>query len=155
MDRQSSNSARVVALARCWIGTPYHHQASLKGVGCDCLGLVRGVWSEYHGREAEAPPPYTPDWGQVGTKETLLDAAKRHFHPVALDRLEPGTVIVFRMFKTAIAKHCGIVSNGGHMIHAQEGVGVVEIRLSDHWVRRAVAGFVFRKGLCSRDTTIE
>ena len=34
----------VIAEARSWIGTPYRHQASLKGVGCDCLGLVRGVW---------------------------------------------------------------------------------------------------------------
>jgi cell wall-associated NlpC family hydrolase len=33
----------IVAEARTWIGTPYRHQASLKGVGCDCLGLVRGV----------------------------------------------------------------------------------------------------------------
>ena len=34
----------IVAETRDWIGTPYRHQASLKGVGCDCLGLVRGVW---------------------------------------------------------------------------------------------------------------
>jgi hypothetical protein len=34
----------IVAETRAWIGTPYRHQASLKGVGCDCLGLVRGVW---------------------------------------------------------------------------------------------------------------
>jgi NlpC/P60 family putative phage cell wall peptidase len=36
----------LVTLARGWIGTPYRHQASLKGVGCDCLGLLRGVWRE-------------------------------------------------------------------------------------------------------------
>jgi NlpC/P60 family putative phage cell wall peptidase len=34
----------IVAETRAWLGTPYRHQASLKGVGCDCLGLVRGVW---------------------------------------------------------------------------------------------------------------
>ncbi|MGA8997361.1 MAG: peptidase P60, partial [Pseudolabrys sp.] len=34
----------IVAETRRWIGTPYRHQASLIGVGCDCLGLVRGVW---------------------------------------------------------------------------------------------------------------
>ena len=39
LSRQQSSRRR----AR-WIGTPYRHQASLKGVGCDCLGLVRGVW---------------------------------------------------------------------------------------------------------------
>ncbi|MFD0934795.1 peptidase P60, partial [Methylobacterium trifolii] len=36
--------ADVVAQARLWLGTPYRHQASLAGVGCDCLGLLRGVW---------------------------------------------------------------------------------------------------------------
>jgi len=34
----------IIAEARSWIGTPYHHQAALKGVGYDCLGFVRGVW---------------------------------------------------------------------------------------------------------------
>ena len=36
--------AAIVAEARAWIGTPYRHQASLKGIGCDCLGLLRGIW---------------------------------------------------------------------------------------------------------------
>ena len=30
----------IIAEARAWIGTPYHHQAALKGVGCDCLGQI-------------------------------------------------------------------------------------------------------------------
>lgn len=33
----------LIREAREWIGTPFHHQAALKGVGCDCGGLVRGV----------------------------------------------------------------------------------------------------------------
>jgi NlpC/P60 family putative phage cell wall peptidase len=36
----------IVAAARSWFGTPYHHQASVKGVGSDCLGLIRGIWRE-------------------------------------------------------------------------------------------------------------
>ena len=38
------NREQIVAAARGWVGTPYRHQASLKGIGADCLGLVRGVW---------------------------------------------------------------------------------------------------------------
>ena len=49
--------ARTVAAARLWTGTPYHHQASLRGVGCDCLGLVRGVWRDLYGAEPETVPP--------------------------------------------------------------------------------------------------
>jgi len=33
----------VVAEARQWLGTPYHHGASVKGAGCDCIGLIIGV----------------------------------------------------------------------------------------------------------------
>ena len=47
----AARRARIVATARSWLGTPYHHQASLRGVGCDCLGLVRGVWRELYGDE--------------------------------------------------------------------------------------------------------
>ena len=49
---------RVVAAARHWRGTPYHDQASRRGVGCDCLGLVRGVWAALEGHEPEPVPAY-------------------------------------------------------------------------------------------------
>ncbi len=70
------HGARVVALARRWIGTPYRHQASLKGVGCDCLGLVRGVFAEITGKAAEAPPPYQPDWAERCGVDRLMEAAR-------------------------------------------------------------------------------
>jgi NlpC/P60 family putative phage cell wall peptidase len=47
---------QIVAAARGWLGTPYHHQASVKGVGCDCLGLIRGLWRELLGDEPETLP---------------------------------------------------------------------------------------------------
>ena len=33
----------ILAAAYDWLDTPYQHQASVKGGGCDCLGLIRGV----------------------------------------------------------------------------------------------------------------
>ena len=48
---------RVIGAARHWLGTPYHDQASLHGVGCDCLGLVRGVWRGLYGPEPMAIHP--------------------------------------------------------------------------------------------------
>lgn len=35
--------AAIVAEARTWTGTRWMHQADVKGVGCDCIGLLRGV----------------------------------------------------------------------------------------------------------------
>lgn len=52
--------ADALAEARKWIGTPYHHQASRAGVGCDCLGLVSGVWRALYGDEPQTLPPYGP-----------------------------------------------------------------------------------------------
>src|SRR5688572_27964758 len=69
---------RIVAEARAFIGTPYRHQASLRGVGCDCLGLVRGVWRALHGGEPEATPAYTRDWAEASGIESLAEAARRH-----------------------------------------------------------------------------
>jgi NlpC/P60 family putative phage cell wall peptidase len=51
----------AVAEARLWLGTPYMHQASARGAGADCLGLLRGIWRALYGDEPEVVPPYTED----------------------------------------------------------------------------------------------
>ncbi len=86
----------IVALARTWLGTPYHHQASCRGVGTDCVGLVRGIWRELYGREAEAAPAYTRDWAEATGRETLLEAARRHLVEITPREAAPGDVLVFR-----------------------------------------------------------
>ncbi len=88
--------ARIVALARTWLGTPYHHQASVRGAGADCLGLLRGVYAELYGAEPEAPPPYTPSWAEDRGAETLRDAAARHLVALEPAAAEPGDVLLFR-----------------------------------------------------------
>src|SRR5690242_19627593 len=89
----------IIAEARSWIGTPYRHQASLKGVGCDCLGLVRGVWRTLLGEEPERAPPYSPDWAEALQQETLAQAAARHLVPIARDQVLPGDVLLFMRFR--------------------------------------------------------
>jgi len=102
--------ADIVALARGWLGTPYHHQASLKGVGCDCLGLIRGVYAEACGQPAETPPPYSRDWAEASGRETMIEAAGRHLRAVSPADAEPGDVLIFRLRPGAMAKHAGIMS---------------------------------------------
>ncbi|WP_112323304.1 NlpC/P60 family protein [Oceanibium sediminis] len=139
-------SAEIVALAESWIGTPYAHQASLKGVGCDCLGLVRGIWRARYGAEPEAVPPYTPDWGEPAGQEILLAAAARSLVPVASGDMAPGDVLVFRMRGRGIAKHLGILCREGadaSFIHAYSRVGVVRSPLGQAWRARLAAAFRF------------
>lgn len=132
--------ARIVEAARVWIGTPYRHQASLKGVGCDCLGLVRGVYAEITGLAAEEPGPYQPDWAERAGADRLILAARRHCGAaISLSETRPGDIVLFRWRDGVAAKHAGILSGPQHFIHAYEQAGVIESALVPSWRRRIAA----------------
>ena len=133
---------RIVTEARSWIGTPYRHQASLKGVGCDCLGLLRGVWREVMGQEPELPPPYSPDWAEAGA-DTLVAAARRYLMEIERHEIAPGDVLLFRWRDTLPAKHCAVVASPSSMIHAHDGASVVEVALCPWWRRHLAHAFRF------------
>jgi len=142
----SGQGARIVTAARGWLGTPYRHQAACRGAGCDCLGLVRGIWREIRGAEPERPPAYSMDWAEPARQEALWQAAARHLRAKGLCDEAAGDVILFRMREGGIAKHLGIVAETGAratFIHAYSGHGVVETALSAPWRRRIVARFQF------------
>ena len=135
--------SRVIELARGWISTPYHHQASVRGVGADCLGLVRGVWRELYGYDAEAPPAYTRDWGETSSLESMLMAAARHLVHVKIADMQPGDVVLFRMRPSAISKHAAILVTPSTFVHASEGGPASEVALSRWWRRKITAAFRF------------
>ena len=139
----SATREAIVAEALSWIGTPYRHQASLKGVGCDCLGLVRGVWRAVLGGEPEEAPAYTPDWAEAGGGETLADAAARHLAPVPLDAMRAGDVLLFRWRDGLPAKHAAILVAPDRFVHAHQGAAVAGGWLTPWWRRRLAYGFAF------------
>jgi len=130
--------SEIVQLARGWIGTPYQHQASLRGVGCDCLGLLRGVWRDLKSRDAEVIAPYAPDWA-AGGDETLRDGLARHL--TAVDTIAPGDVLLFRMGAHGPARHCGIAASRDGvptLIHARQNRAVREENVTAFWRARLV-----------------
>jgi NlpC/P60 family putative phage cell wall peptidase len=133
----------IDTIARTWLGTPYHHQASAKGVGCDCIGLVRGIWRDLYGTDPEALPAYTRDWAEAHGRETLLEAARRHLIEIAPAEAQPGDILVFRWRRHTPAKHCAILSAPTSMIHALEGAPVSEVSLSPWWRRHLAGVFMF------------
>lgn len=137
-----TEASDIVAAARGWIGTPYLHQASLKGVGTDCLGLVRGVWREVMGDEPEAAPAYVPGWAEMGGREALAEAARRHMAEIPCTDYRAGDVLLFRWRPHLPAKHAGIAVSSTAMVHAQEQAAVTEVALSGWWLRHLA--FVFR-----------
>ncbi|SFR04724.1 NlpC/P60 family protein [Poseidonocella sedimentorum] len=141
----SASGAEVVRAARQWIGTPYVHQGRCLGAGCDCLGLILGVWGALGGPRFAKLPRYSPDWAESGSTEQLLGAATDHLVPASGAQAE-GQVLLFRLRDRAVAKHLGILSQTGaapRFIHAYSGHGVVESPLSEPWARRIVARFEF------------
>lgn len=134
--------ATIVAAARAWLGTPYRHQAATRGAGCDCLGLVRGVWRGLYGSEPLALPPYRADWRDLRHAEALLATAERLLVPAELP-LAAGQVVLFRLNRLPLPKHCAIMVSSARFIHAEERHGVVEAELSPGWRRRLAKSFDF------------
>ena len=144
-----SLNLRVVQEARSWIGTPYLHQASVKGAGTDCLGLLRGVWRSLVGDEPQVVPAYTDDWAEPAREEVLFQAADRWLVAKTLGDAMAGDVLLFRMRQGGIAKHLGIQTETGEraaFVHAYTHHGVVESPLSSPWQRRITARFAFPEG---------
>lgn len=139
----SPRRAAIVGAARAWIGTPYRHQASVQGVGADCLGLVRGVWRAVVGPEPEALPAYAPDWAEPGGADLLGAAIARWFTPVELAAPTPGDVVLFRMQPQSPPRHAAILVAPDALVHAYWARAVVESRYSPWWCARAAAAFAF------------
>ena len=130
---------KIVAATLAWIGTPYRHQAATLGAGCDCLGLVRGVWRSLYGEEPWTVPPYGARWrdGDAG-----LEAAARQWLVPAEGRAS-GRVVLFRLSPALPPRHCGILLAPDRFVHAQERIGVVGADLTESWARRVAGVFGF------------
>lgn len=140
----AADAALVIAEARRWVGTPYHHQASRIGAGCDCLGLVRGIWRGVTGPEIIIVPAYSRDWGEAGGREVLIAALRTVMIEIAAPA--PGALTMFRMSFCNVAKHTAVMTNENTIIHATERSGVIEEPLTAAWRRLAVASFQFPSG---------
>jgi len=121
MTEQSERST-VVAEARSWLRTPYHHAARVKGAGVDCAMLLAAVYEE-----AGLFPPvvfetYPRDWMLHRDAERLLDIVTRHAREVPA-QTGPGDLVVYR-FGRAFA-HGAIIIEWPVIIHAVPRAGVI------------------------------
>ena len=135
--------ADVVNAARGWLGTRWHHQASLRGVGADCIGLIVGVARELGIPEAAQfdASQEIRGYGRQPDPEMLLRACDELLapceHPVA------GDILLFRF--ASEPQHFGIMSASDYFIHAYaQGRKVVENRINDMWRARIVGAYAYR-----------
>ena len=108
--------ARVVAEARRWLGTPYHHMADLRGVGVDCAMILIRVYCDLGFAPAFDPRPYTRDWMLHRDEERYLGFLQGCAREV--EAPEAGDVIVFRVGRCFA--HGGIVTRASPLtfLHA-------------------------------------
>lgn len=126
----------VTKAAQLWLATPYKHQASLKHVGCDCLGLLRGVWRDLYGHEPEMAPPYAPRWNEATKTDLLADMAGKYFTPKPNDApIKMGDILLFKYRMHLPSRHLAIALSAEVFIHAYVGRGVVENSFSAWWKR--------------------
>ncbi len=134
---------RVLTIAKAWLGTPYRHGASRLQVGCDCLGLIRGIWRALYGTEPEDAGTYSRDWAELSRDEPLINAARRHTHLKPLSDMHAGDLLIFRWRDGVAAKHLGIMAENNRFIHAYEGHSVTLSALVPQWRQRIAAVFTF------------
>lgn len=137
----------VVRVARTWIGTRFLHQASLKGVGCDCIGLIAGVARELGMPEAEhwLRDARRRSYTKEPSPAMLLAAASEYLLEVPLEALRVGDVPLFRVRTNP--QHFGILSAQAprYLIHAHgPSRAVVENGFDGHWSASCVKVYRYR-----------
>ena len=139
---------KLISEAQLWLGTPYQHQGACRGVGVDCLGLVRGLYTALLPHRLVHVPPYR-QWALRGEPEILWQAAETYLVPRALPTVPQGKdfalgdIVLFRLRASLPARHLALISAPDKMIHALAHIGVCEVEFSAHWRRYAVARFAF------------
>jgi cell wall-associated NlpC family hydrolase len=109
----------VAAEAREWLGTKFIWQASQKGVGCDCKGLLWGVARELGFPEAESLYAKVADYSPTRPVPSALlkEGFAAIFDPVS--EMQAGDVLLVRLGGRPC--HIAIYSGEGRVIHAQIG----------------------------------
>jgi len=146
---------QLLAEAREWLRTPFLHQAASKGVGTDCVGLVRGVCAvvgicgprlndlpEGHLYCGYAP---TPDG------KSLQQACDKYMDRITLAQAQPADV--FLLAWDTVPQHVGFLADyrygGLSVIHVLGHIGrkgrVVEQRLDDALRKKFVAVYRLRE----------
>lgn len=136
----------IVEQARRWIGTPFHHQAAQRGLGCDCLGLIRGVWHALGGIVPSEEMDYASHWGHQPGPNRFYIGLARYLDPIDIAELEHGDVVLCSLRLGGPLEHAGFVATDQderRIIHAHTDHGVIEEAFDPIWARLSKAAFRF------------
>lgn len=151
--------ALIVAEARDWVGTAFHHQGRLKKTdahkgGCDCIGLIIGVARVLkipYNQQLLIADCDISGYGRLPDGKKLYQALQYFLEEIPISKIQPADILLFRFDKNP--QHVGFVSDYKEekelgLIHCYAQVRkVVEHRLDEVWKEKLVAAFTFRNCL--------
>jgi len=113
----------IIAAALGWKGTPFHHEAMVKGAGVDCGMLLIAVY-----REAGLIPDfpvahYSYQWHLHRSRELYLEYLRQFGREIPEAEQGPGDVVIWKLGR--VFSHAAIIIEWPHVIHAVNGPGVV------------------------------
>lgn len=118
-----------------WIGTPFIHGQKAKGFGCDCVGLLLGVFQSVGLLQDCDPGFYTPDWWVHKDEENYLDRILFYCDNIDVQEKDIGDILYFKFAR--VVGHAGIYIGDNEFIHAVTEVGVIKSSLeTKSWSRR-------------------
>lgn len=146
----------VVAQARTWLGTKYHHQGRLKKStthtgGVDCIGLVIGIINELKICDSRGfclSKYDSTNYSMSPQTTKLAEILGDHLELVSIAKIKAGDILLFKFWQNP--QHVGIVSDyptgGLGLIHCNSSSGcVLEQPLSDSWKKMITHAYRFRK----------
>ena len=136
----------IVTQARTWLGTPFHHQARLKGKGCDCLGLIVGVVDELELKDKFGQPLSGYDevtYSKEPNGDYLMQKLTELLDEVPIIEAQAGDLALFTVRDNP--QHMAFLTNYEASLGMIQSYAparrVVEHRLDDDWKSRLVKVF--------------
>jgi len=119
----SASREDIVAEAKTWLGTPFHHCADVKGAGVDCAMLLVRVYCDLGIAPMFDPRPYKPQWHMHSSEARYLGWLQKYAREISADQVQPGDVALFNFGKHAA--HGAIIIDEHSMLHAYLPAGAV------------------------------
>lgn len=136
----NAGRAAVIAEALSWVGTPYHENARIKGVGVDCAMLLAEVVERAGVLPHIDPGDYAADFALHRSEEIFLGWLQRYATETETSRA--GDVAVFK-FGHCFSHGAILTDDDGGLVHAMKrDNAVVRSRLGEGFLAgRAVKFF--------------
>ena len=112
----------IVREALEWVGTPFHDCASVKGQGCDCIGLLKGVYTAVGIVQPFDMPAYPPQWFQHHDEPKFLNGLAS-YGARRVKEGQPGDIAMYNYGRHAA--HGGIIIDERTIVHAFMPIGRV------------------------------